>query len=128
MQPTDLAHLVTPSDPRWHPDGRRLVVVVTRTDLDEDRYDRSLHLWDGERLRPLTTGPGDASPRWSPDGATLAFLRTSTAEGASAQLALLPTDGGEARVVTDLPRGSATWRGHRTGATSWSSVPRGPTA
>jgi dipeptidyl aminopeptidase/acylaminoacyl peptidase len=105
LRPDDLAHLVTPSDPRWHPDGRRLVFVRTGMELDEDRYHRSLQLWDGQRVRSMTQGPGDAHPRWSPDGSTLAFLRTPDGEGATAQVALLPADGGEARTVTSLGRG-----------------------
>jgi dipeptidyl aminopeptidase/acylaminoacyl peptidase len=105
LRPDDLAHLVTPSDPRWHPDGARLVFVRTSIDLEEDRYVRRLELWDGDRLRPLTQGPGDTHPRWSPDGRTLAFLRTPAEEGASAQVALLPADGGEARTITTLDRG-----------------------
>jgi dipeptidyl aminopeptidase/acylaminoacyl peptidase len=103
--PDDLRHLATPSDPRWHPDGRRLVFVVTRVELDEDRYHRCLHLWDGDTSRQLTHGPSDSRPRWSPDGRTLAFLRTGDDEDAVAQVALLPADGGEARTITDLPRG-----------------------
>ncbi len=105
MRPADLASLVTPSDPRWHPDGQRLAVVITRTDLDEDRYERRIHLHDGSGLRPLTSGPSDVHPRWSPDGRTLAFLRKPPGDDATPQLALLPADGGEARVVTSIDRG-----------------------
>ncbi|MEX1177206.1 MAG: S9 family peptidase [Nitriliruptor sp.] len=105
MRPADIAHLITPSDPRWHPDGRRLAFVVTRVDLEADRYERRIHLHDGDQLRALTSGPGDAHPRWSPDGRTLAFLRTGAEDDATSQLALLPADGGEARTITDLDRG-----------------------
>jgi dipeptidyl aminopeptidase/acylaminoacyl peptidase len=107
VRPDDLRHLATPSDPRWHPDGRQLAFVVTTVDLEDDRYRRTLRLWDGDEVRSLTHGPADHHPRWSPDGGTLAFLRTGEAEGACAQVALLPADGGEARVVTDLARGVA---------------------
>jgi dipeptidyl aminopeptidase/acylaminoacyl peptidase len=105
VRPSDIAHLVTPSDPRWHPDGRHLAFVVTRVDVDEDRYDRRIHRTDGEVTHQLTAGPEDGSPRWSPDGRQLAFLRKGREDGAVPQLALLPTDGGEARVVTELSRG-----------------------
>ena len=105
MQPSDLTHLVVPSDPQIHPDGRRIAVVVARPDLDEDRYERTVHVHDGHELRPFTHGPGDASPRWSPDGRWLALLRTAQTEGAKPQLAIMPADGGEATIRTDLPLG-----------------------
>ncbi len=105
MQPSDIAHLVVPSDPQVHPDGRRVAVVVSRPDLDEDRYQRVVHVHDGETLRPFTHGPGDTSPRWSPDGRWLALLRTGSTDDAKPQLAVMPADGGEASVRTDLPLG-----------------------
>ena len=79
---------------------------------------------DGEAPRQLTLGAKhDRQPRFSPDGRTLAFLsdrravveeepdRASQREGprpparTSDQVHLLPLDGGEARRLTDLPRG-----------------------
>lgn len=105
MQPSDLQHLVVPSDPQLHPDGVRIAYVLTEVDLDEDRYDRCVHLWDGTRNVRFTAGPSDSSPRWSPDGTRLAFLRRTTEEDAKPQLYVLRADGGEAEVRTDLPLG-----------------------
>ncbi len=106
MQPSDLQHLVVPSDPQLHPDGVSVAYVLTEIDLEQDRYDRTIRLWDGVRNRRFTAGPSDTSPRWSPDGAWLAFLRRTEDDGAHPQLYVLRSDGGEAEVRTDLPLGT----------------------
>ena len=105
MQPSDLQHLVVPSDPQLHPDGVRVAYVLTEIDLEQDRYDRTIRLWDGTRNRRFTAGPSDTAPRWSPDGARLAFLRRTDQDDAHPQLYVMRTDGGEAEVRTDLPLG-----------------------
>ena len=107
MQPTDLARLSLPSDPRLHPDGKRVAFTVSRPDLDEDRYNRAIWLASVEGgARPFTAGPGDGSPRWSSDGSRLAFLRTGPDKDGQAQVAVLPVDGGEAEVLTSFDRGA----------------------
>jgi dipeptidyl aminopeptidase/acylaminoacyl peptidase len=106
VEPGDLDKYRVPSDPRLHPDGRRVAFVVTRMDLEEDRYERSIWLWDGTEARPLTSGTGDRMPRWSPDGTRLAFLRAGQAKGDVPQVAVLRADGGEATVVTDFSLGA----------------------
>ncbi len=105
MRPADLAHLETPSDPQLHPDGERLAYVHSRPDLEEDRYDRTIRVTDGDRDVAFTQGPGDSSPRWSPDGAWLAFLRKKPEPGAKAQLMVMPADGGEPTPRSELPLG-----------------------
>jgi dipeptidyl aminopeptidase/acylaminoacyl peptidase len=105
VQPTDLEHLTIPSDPQLHPDGTRVAYVLAELDLDEDRYVRTIHVWDGTRSRRFTQGPTDTTPRWSPDGRWLAFLRKGSEQGATAQLHVMPADGGEADRRTDLPLG-----------------------
>lgn len=102
MQPGDLALLTTPGDPRWHPDGQRIAYTVTTVDIDDDRYPTAIHIHDGTSSRRVTSGDGDRAPRWSPDGAALAFTRTVDERP---QLAVLPVDGGEARVLTSMPLG-----------------------
>ena len=106
MRPDQLGDFAVPSDPRMHPDGERIAFVVTRMDLDEDKYIRRIWLWDGTSARALTSGPADSAPRWSPDGTKLAFLRKTEAEDAKPQLALLDMAGGEAETVTDFALGA----------------------
>jgi dipeptidyl aminopeptidase/acylaminoacyl peptidase len=105
VKPTDLDHLAIPSDPQLHPDGTRVVYVLTEVDVADDRYVRTLHLWDGAGTRRFTHGPGDTLPRWSPDGRWLAFLRKGTEDGARSQLHVMAVDGGEPQRRTDLPLG-----------------------
>jgi dipeptidyl aminopeptidase/acylaminoacyl peptidase len=105
MRPDQLGEFSIAADPRLHPDGRRVAFVVTRMDLESDRYLKRIWLWEGERARPLTAGPADSSPRWSPDGSRLAFVRKGSEEGATPQIALLDLGGGEAETITDFALG-----------------------
>ncbi|MDR5693678.1 MAG: S9 family peptidase [Armatimonadota bacterium] len=86
-------------DPQLSPDGRRVAFVVTTIDPNANAY-RS-HIWvatNGE-IRPFTSGPHrDTSPRWSPDGRFLAFLSDRTGHK---QIWIIPSDGGEARQLTN---------------------------
>lgn len=100
MRLDQLGDFRIPTDALPHPDGVRVVFVVTQMDLDADEYVRRLWLWDGETARPLTTGRADTSPRWSPDGETIAFLRKGPTEDDHPQPALLSINGGEAKVMT----------------------------
>jgi dipeptidyl aminopeptidase/acylaminoacyl peptidase len=111
MRPDQLGDYGVPSDARIHPDGVRAAFVVTRMDLEEDRYVRRIWLWDGDAARPITSGPGDSSPRWSPDGTRLAFLRKGPADDDRPQVAVLLIGGGEAEIVTEFELGvmEAEW-------------------
>jgi len=107
MRPDQLGDYRVPSDARLHPDGVRVAFVVSRIDLEGDRYVRAIWLWDGDRARPLTSGEADTAPRWSPDGSRLAFLRKGSGETDLPQVAILPLDGGEAKVITDFEVGAS---------------------
>lgn len=91
------------SDPQASPDGKRVVFVVRRTDLEANRGRMDLWLVSTEtaRLRRLTSHPeNDSSPRWSPEGRTIWFLSDRSG---SSQVWKIPVDGGEAEQVTDEP-------------------------
>ena len=111
---TDLLKFQWVADPQISPDGHEVAYVLVTVNEKEDRYDTSL--WSvattgGAPARRLTAGPRDTAPRWSPDGRTLAFVR-APGEKDRPQIHLLSMSGGEARKLTDLPRGA--------GAPEWS--------
>jgi dipeptidyl aminopeptidase/acylaminoacyl peptidase len=123
MRPEQLDLVTATGAPSLTPDGRELVVATSRADFGTDGYTGQLWLMATDGSAPprrLTRGYRDAVPRVSPDGRTVAFLRTpapGTGHDAGAdrespaasatQLALLPLDGGEARLLTDQPLGVA---------------------
>jgi len=82
------------------------LAVYCEHSVDEKTEKKYAHLWavslpDGEP-RQITHGKqSDTNPHFSPDGRTIAFLSNREDEKQS-QIYLLPTDGGEARKLTDL--------------------------
>src|ERR1700741_1752921 len=68
---SDLAKIVSVSDPQISPDGKTIVVVVGRQSLEQDRTDRELVQVDisSRAQHALTYERKTAgSPRWSPSG------------------------------------------------------------
>jgi dipeptidyl aminopeptidase/acylaminoacyl peptidase len=112
----DYAKIVAVSDPQISPDGKSIVCVVSRVNLEQDRNDRVLVLVDiaSGAQRVLTQERKDVgSPRWSPDGAHLAFMSAvGPLKEEKAQIFVLPMTGGDALKITDAPLGveQFAWR------------------
>ena len=110
----DLYKIATVSDPRFSPDGQWLAYVRTEADRENNGYRSAIWLAPiaGGRSRQFTSGDKrDSAPRWSPDGRWLAFVsnrgRTNGTETTKPQLYLIPTDGGEARRLTETEHGAS---------------------
>src|SRR5229473_128640 len=107
---TDIYSFRWIANPRISPDGSRVVYTHVTVNQKKDGYDTSLWIipTGGGTARQLTSGPRDTSPQWSPDGKMLAFARSSEKDGKPqpGQIFLLSMDGGEARPLTDLPKGA----------------------
>jgi dipeptidyl aminopeptidase/acylaminoacyl peptidase len=88
------------------PNGSQVVYTHVKVTPKHDNYETSLWLIPatGGAARQMTSGHGDSGAVWSPDGKTIAFVRAP--EGGRPQVFLLSMDGGEARQLTDLPRGA----------------------
>ena len=105
MKPSDVYALTGVADPRLDPTGRLVAYQVWSIDEEESEYRGAIWVGPADGSAPprqFTAGEGrDASPRWSPDGKWLAFT-SKRGEDKSAQLYVIPADGGEPRKLTEL--------------------------
>ena len=105
----DYAKFVNISDPQISPDGKSVVIVVSRPDYVQNRFNAELvliNIADGKK-RVLTQDRfAVSSPRWSPNGDQLAFIsRIGQGKDVNNQLFLLSMQGGEAKQITKSPKG-----------------------
>ena len=120
VTPEDLYRFRIPTDPQLSPDGTLVAVTVQSVAPGRDGYRHATWLVPADGSAPprqVTLGARhDTQPRFSPDGASLAFLsdrrplleeepETPKDREDGTQVHLLPLAGGEARRLTDLPRG-----------------------
>ena len=111
MQLDDLGRIVRVADPQIAPDGKSVVIVVSRANYDDNRYDTDLVLVDiaSGNQRSLTHERRNISyPRFSPSGDRLAFLANAalaSGQQARAQVFVMPMGGGDVSRITGAPKG-----------------------
>jgi dipeptidyl aminopeptidase/acylaminoacyl peptidase len=98
-------------EPAWSPDSKSLAFSSNRSTPDPDRNYNS-DIWvvaadntaERAHLTQITTNPGpDRSPAWSPDGKWIAYVTEIDLKAmiyATHHLAISPSTGGEAKVLT----------------------------
>ncbi len=107
---TDLYAFEWAGNPQISPDGSKIVYTLVKVTAKHDNYETALWITsaNGGPARQLTAGPHDSGAKWSPDGKLLAFLRATEKDGKPEppQIYLLPMEGGEARPLTEMPKGA----------------------
>ena len=97
----DLARIVRVGDPHLSPDGKTLVFVETRANLETDEFESEILLLPaaGGEPQPLTRGRHHAAaPRWSPSGDRIGFLAPDADK--VRQLYVMPMSGGDPLQLT----------------------------
>jgi len=93
----DFQKIVGVTNPEISPDGKSIVIVVSRVNWDQDRNDSQLVLVDiatGKQRTLTNVRKGLSSPQFSPSGDRIAFLADAGEEKkAAAQIFVLPMNG-----------------------------------
>lgn len=112
LELSDLSNLVRVADPQISPDGRSIVISVSRPNFEENRFESQLMIVDAETgaLRTLALeqrGVGHA--RWSPDGGSLAFLAIAgSGQNARRQIFVMPVAASDSVAVPRAITNSAS--------------------
>ena len=109
----DVGKIVRVADPQISPDGKSIVIVVTRPNYEIDLNESELVLVDVQsHARHLLTRDrkGVSFPRWSPSGDRLAYLANDSTN--KPQVFVMPMTGGDSEQITKVPTGiqQFAWR------------------
>ncbi len=109
----DVGKIVRVSDPQISPDGKSIVIVVTRPNYEIDLNEAELVLVDvqSHAQHVLTHNrKGVSFPRWSPSGDQLAYLASDL--NSKPQIFVMPMTGGDSDQITKSPAGvqQFSWR------------------
>src|SRR5271168_4916626 len=107
------------ANPEISPDGQRVVYELSRTNWEDNAFERDLWIVDtatGEGHQLTASKKSSTNAKWSPDGKWIAFLSdrpgqiSGTPEGKK-QLYAISADGGEAQQLTktDNDVNAAQW-------------------
>jgi dipeptidyl aminopeptidase/acylaminoacyl peptidase len=99
--------------PEISPDGKRVVYEVSRTNWEDNTFERDLWIADtatGEGHQLTASKKSSTNAAWSPDGKWIAFLsdrpgQTSGSPEGKKQIYVISADGGEARQLTKVETG-----------------------
>jgi len=109
----DLDKLYTLTDPQISPDGKSVLIVVSKPDTVTNKNKSFIYKVDvvtGVSQQLIFDRASVSSPRWSPLDNTIAFI---AADGAGkGQIFILSMNGGEAKKITSSPTGvqQFVWR------------------
>lgn len=119
----DLTKIVSVASPKISPNEQEAIFL--KTSIDEERNDYVANLFhidlQSGDVKKWTHGKARiSSPAWSPDGKKVAFLSNRVGKN---QLYVMQASGGEAKQVTDFPKGVTRFTWAPCGEKIWVNAP-----
>ena len=102
----DLDKLYTLTDPQISPDGKSVLIVVSKPDTTINKnksFIYKIEVTTGEKQQLTFERASVSFPRWSPSGNAAAFISSDAA--GKGQVFVLSMNGGEAKKITSSPTG-----------------------
>lgn len=113
---SDLGREVRLSDLQVSPDGRSAILIASRPNYEENRFEKEMILVDvqtGQQETLTSNGDGLSHARWSPNGRRVAFLEDD--ENGQPQVFIFSFDGEPVHRLTDTQQGVKTFAWHPDG-------------